>query len=123
MAITLTNQTPVDLDQIVDLRSKTHWLVNFMTSDSTGNEIIRADPGSGAQLVLSWILINYPFADTVVLNEDTTAILGPFTMTATSPPLFLDFRDRPYPLAFNTALQIDTGGANVITGVAAGFTV
>ena len=123
MAITLTNQTPVDLDHIIDLHEKTHWIVNFQSADATGNEIIRADPGAGAQLILSWILINYPFADTVVLNEDTTAILGPFTMTATSPPLVLDFRDAPYPLAFNTALQIDTGGGNIITGVAVGFTV
>ena len=122
MAITLTNQSPVTRSQ-AQIRTDTHWIVNFFSVDVTGNEVIRADPGAGQQLVLEWILLNYPFAATIELNEDDTVILGPFTMTTTSPPLFLDFRGHPYPLAISTVLQVDSSGANILTGVAKGYTI
>ena len=121
MAVTLTTQLPVEISQAI-IRKDTHWLINFQSADLSGNDIIRAAPAAGLQLVLQYIFINYPFADTIQINETTTAIFGPFTMTSTSPPLVIDLWRCPYPLVAAAALRMDAGAGNIITGWVKGYT-
>lgn len=99
------------------------WVVNAISTDWQGNEIVKADPGSGYELHLELIVISCVSAISLVLNCDTTAFLGPFYFAATSgSPVVLDFRDNPVIMTANTALQMDGSGAGAACIVVKGRT-
>ncbi len=91
--------------------------VNFSSSDANAGEIIKADPGAGASLVLEYLLINCAADDTVTIREDTTTILGPFTFKSAAPvPVVLDLRESGIELTANKELQVITGGSSAVAG-------
>jgi hypothetical protein len=99
------------------------WAVNAISADWSGNEIVKADPGSGAALYIEYIEITCVSAISLVLNADTTAFLGPFYFGTGSAPLVLDLRNNPIQMTANTALQMDGSGSGNAQIYVEGFTV
>ncbi len=91
--------------------------INFSSSNASGGEIIKADPGSGSNLILEYLVINCAADDTVTIREDSTTILGPFTFKAAAPvPIVLDLRKRGIQLTANKELGVITGGSSAVAG-------
>ena len=105
-------------------QDRNHWLVNAISTDWQGNEVVKADPGAGLSLYLEHIVITCVSAISLVLNSDAAALLGPFYFGTTSgSPLVLDFKDNPVQVPANTALQMDGSGAGAASITVKGFTV
>lgn len=91
--------------------AKVFWAVNATETDAASNSEVKAAPGTGKSLYLTKVLINCAVAQTVVLNDATTALLGPYTFLADGGTVVsLDFT-RPIKLTANQALNVTAGGA------------
>ena len=102
------------------------WCINATSADATGNEILLAaqatKEGLKERIRIRDITINCAVATTVVINEDTTALLGPFSFSAAAAGLqnvVLHF-EEPISLGEGKALRVDAGGAGAVCVVASG---
>ena len=90
--------------------AKAYWAVNATEADSASNSEVKAAV-TGKSHYLTKVVINCAVAHTVVLNDSTTALLGPFTFLAAGQTIVsLDFI-RPIKLTISQALNVTAGGA------------
>lgn len=122
MAIT-TNAVNRGKSDMPRMQDRDPWAVNATTADSSGNEIVKADPGSGKSLYLEYIVITCVSAITVTLNSDAAALLGPFNFAAGAPGAVRIKPTKPIQVPANTALQMDSSGAGAVSIYVEGFTV
>ncbi len=86
------------------------WAVNATETDSASNSEVKAAV-SGKSLYITKLVINCAVAQTVVLNDATTALLGPYTfLAAGGTAVSIDFT-RPIKLTVSQALAVTAGGA------------
>lgn len=99
------------------------WSVNATTADCQGNEILQAAPGTGFSLYVEWLVINCITATTVVINDDASALFGPYSFDAAGASvIYLDYRDSPVKLTANKALKAAAAAGGQVTITGAGFT-
>ena len=90
--------------------ARTYWAVNATESDSASNSEVKA-AAAGKSLYITKLVINCAVAQTVVLNDATTALLGPYTFLAAGGTIVsIDFT-RPIQLTVSQALNVTAGGA------------
>ena len=102
------------------------WCINATSADASGNETLLAAPvsrtGQIGRIRIRDITINCVVATTVVINEGTTALLGPFSFSAAAAGLqnvHLHFED-PISLTAGAALNVDAGASGAVAVVASG---
>lgn len=101
--------------------NRTYWCKPFSSADVTANETILAKPTTGSLYLeaISFMVDVASAGDTVTINDDNTAILGPiaFNIEGAYSKRFL--RE----LKLSGALKIDQSALAPISGVAEGYTV
>jgi len=109
MAITLTTATP----------GKFGFIVNGVSADASGCEILVAAPGAGIQIVVDSLTINNGAnAITITIGQGVnagaveTALLGPISFAVNTSLQFV-FSSGMWLLA-NKSLSVDTSGAGAI---------
>jgi len=89
---------------------KTYWAVNATETDAATNSEVKAAV-SGKSLYITKLVINCAVAQTVVLNDATVALLGPYTfLSAGGTAVNIDFT-KPIKLTVGHALNVTAGGA------------
>jgi hypothetical protein len=104
-------------------QGRTYWSANGVSADWSGNEIVKADPGAGKSLYITYLEINCVSAISLVVNSDAAALLGPFYFAATAPGVVKLRFERPIQVPANTAIQVDGSGAGNANVYIEGFTV
>jgi len=90
--------------------ARAYWAVNATETDSASNSEVKAAV-TGKSLYVTKLVINCAVAQTVVLNDSTTALLGPYTFLAAGGTIVsIDFT-RPIKLTVSQALNVTAGGA------------
>lgn len=90
--------------------ARVYWAVNATETDTATNSEVKAAV-TGKSLYLTKLVINCAVAQTVVLNDATTALLGPYTFLAAGGTIVsLDFK-IPIKLTVSQALNVTAGGA------------
>lgn len=90
--------------------ARSFWAVNATETDAASNSEVKAAV-SGQSLYITKLVINCAVAQTVVLNDATTALLGPYTfLAAGGTAVNIDFT-RPIKLTVSQALNVTAGGA------------
>ena len=122
MAITknLNSSTLAEMNTMAALEGGTPFLVNANSSDASGNEELVAAPATGKAIYLEDVLISSSAAISIVLNEATSAVSGPFYSTAEG-LLAHKLYKRPIKLKDATALNVDASGAGAVTLIIEGF--
>lgn len=107
MADIVKNEPTLDSGPLAIVR----WAVNATEADAATNSEVKAAPGAGKSLYLTKVLINCALAQTVVLNDASTALLGPYTFLAAGGTIVsLEFK-IPIKLTANQALNVTAAGA------------
>ena len=113
MAITITTPSP----------SKFGFILNAISDDISGAEILKAAPAAGLSIIVDHITINAKDAVTITIGEGitgggvTTALIGPLSMGANSSIQWnftKGFAVRGMSLSEATALTVDASGAGAI---------
>lgn len=90
--------------------ARLYWAVNATETDAASNSEVKAAV-TGKSLYVTKLVINCAVAQTVVLNDATTALLGPYTfLAAGGTAVNIDFT-RPIKLTVSQALNVTAGGA------------
>ena len=90
--------------------ARSFWAVNATETDSATNSEVKAAVTSKS-LYITKLVINCAVAQTVVLNDASTALLGPYTFLAAGGTVVaIDFT-RPIKLTVSQALNVTAGGA------------
>ena len=90
--------------------ARLYWAVNATETDSASNSEVKAAV-TNKSLYVTKLVINCAVAQTVVLNDATTALLGPYTFLAAGGTVVsLDFA-KPIKLTVSQALNVTAGGA------------
>ena len=90
--------------------ARSFWAVNATESDSASNSEVKAAV-TGKSLYITKLVINCAVAQTVVLNDASTALLGPYTFLAAGGTVVLINPTRPIKLTVSQALNVTAGGA------------
>lgn len=99
--------------------ARTYWAVNATETDAATNSEVKAAV-TGKSLYVTKLVINCAVAQTVVLNDATTALLGPYTFLAAGGTAVNINFTRPIKLTVSQALNVTAGGAYAL--YAEGFT-
>ena len=109
---------------IGDGSGRTEWVTNQQSANASGGVALKAAPGAGANLYLEAIhILSSATAgglQTVVVNDDTTALLGPYEMSSGA-PVELDF-PNPIKVTANKALNLVADSGEICVTMW-GFTV
>lgn len=90
--------------------ARSFWAVNATETDAASNSEVKAAV-SGKSLYITKLVINCAVAQTVVLNDASTALLGPYTfLAAGGTAVNIDFT-KPIKLTISQALNVTAGGA------------
>lgn len=90
--------------------AKSYWAVNATETDAASNSEVKAAV-SGKSLYITKLVINCAVAQTVVLNDASTALLGPYTFLAAGGTSVVINPARPIKLIVSQALNVTAGGA------------
>ncbi len=90
--------------------ARTFFAINATESDAATNSEVKAAV-SGKSLYITKLVINCAVAQTVVLNNATTALLGPYTFLAAGGTSVTIDPTRPIKLTVGQALNVTAGGA------------
>lgn len=103
---------------------KTYWCASMFSNDADTqtNLVVKAAPTTGNLYLEHIMIICDQDATTILINDGTTAMFGPYEMTATEYGGVIDIKLlRAVKLA--GALQVDAGANGVINVIAEGFTI
>lgn len=90
--------------------ARAFFAINATETDAASNSEVKAAV-SGKSIYITKLVINCAVAQTVVLNDATTALLGPYTfLAAGGTAVSIDFT-RPIKLTASQALNVTAGGA------------
>ncbi len=90
--------------------ARVYWALNATETDSASNSEVKGAV-TGKSLYVTKLVINCAVAQTVVLNDASTALLGPYTfLAAGGTAVNIDFT-RPIKLTVSQALNVTAGGA------------
>ncbi len=90
--------------------ARSYWAVNATETDLASNSEVKAAV-TGKSIYITKLVINCAVAQTVVLNDATTALLGPYTFLAAGGTIVTIDPARPIKLTISQALNVTAGGA------------
>lgn len=90
--------------------ARAFFAVNATETDSASNSEVKAAV-TGKSIYITKLVINCAVAQTVVLNDATTALLGPYTFLAAGGTVVSIDPTRPIKLTVSQALNVTAGGA------------
>jgi len=102
-----------------------YWAVTGADDDSQTAEIIRAAPGSGYSLYITYVLMSWLDADAVprLQDEDDTLLFGPWNGSGANAPLVIEHEFKmPVKLTANKALELKCAAAGTVSFYIEGFT-
>jgi len=91
-----------------DTGGRTSWLINAISANASGTEELKAAPGAGKNLYVTYVSIDFDDDIQVTLKDATAALLGPVSECAA-----WDFSDNPIKLTANQALNVTAGAGNI----------
>lgn len=123
MPITTSNAPViVELEKIKNI-ARTNWAVNF-TDAGGGAEEVKGQPGSSANLYITYFELNSVLDGTIDVLDDSSTVLGPYKFEADGNGLMvldLGAQGKAIQLTTNKALNINSSAA--CQGLVIGFTI
>ena len=90
--------------------ARAFFALNATESDAASNSEVKAAV-TGKSIYITKLVINCAVAQTVVINDSATALLGPYTFLAAGGTIVSIDPTRPIKLTVSQALNVTAGGA------------